>query len=81
MKKIKLKSLEKTCFACPSQWEGQLENGEYIYIRYRYGSLSFGSGDTIEEAVVNSEFVKSIGGELDGTLSTSDMLNELNLEL
>lgn len=70
-----------TCIACPSQWEGQLEDGEYVYIRYRYGSLSFGSGDTFEEAVHNSEYVKSIGDGMDGVLSTEDMLNELNLEL
>ena len=81
MEKIKLKSLEKTCFACPSQWEGQLENGEYVYIRYRWGSLSFGSGDTIDEAIDNSQYVKSIGDEMDGVLSTEDMLNELGLEL
>jgi len=36
----KIKEIEKTCSACPSQWEGTLDNGKMIYIRYRWGYLS-----------------------------------------
>jgi len=35
----KLVKLEKTCLACPSQWEGQINDGRWIYIRYRWGDL------------------------------------------
>jgi len=34
-KPLKVKSFSRTCLACPSQWEGELEDGSYFYIRYR----------------------------------------------
>lgn len=37
---MKVIKLTKTCEACPSQWEGTLEDGRMIYIRYRWGYLS-----------------------------------------
>lgn len=36
---IKIKKLEQTSYGCPSQWEGEDENGSYVYIRYRWGIL------------------------------------------
>lgn len=47
-------ALTKTCLACPSQWDGVLEDGRAIYARYRHGALSVGIGDDPEEAVGNS---------------------------
>jgi hypothetical protein len=32
--------LERTCFACPSQWEGFTSDGRGVYIRYRHDKLS-----------------------------------------
>lgn len=46
-------ALKKTCTACPSQWEGTLEDGRVIYARYRHGELSVGIGNDIDEAVHN----------------------------
>lgn len=46
-------ALKKTCIACPSQWEGVLEDGRVIYARYRWGELSVGVGDGVDEAVRN----------------------------
>jgi hypothetical protein len=46
--------LEKTCDACPAQWEGRLEDGRYIYVRFRSGHLTIGVGATSSEAVGNS---------------------------
>lgn len=43
--------LQRTCAAFPSQWEGLLEDGRAIYIRARYGWLSFGLGSDIDEAI------------------------------
>lgn len=37
---IKVKKIVETCGACPAQWEGSLEDGRTIYIRYRYGYLA-----------------------------------------
>jgi len=36
---IKIKKLEQTCYGCPSQWEGEDNERNYIYIRYRWGTL------------------------------------------
>jgi hypothetical protein len=36
----KVKSLTKTCHACPSQWEGKLDDGRDLYIRFRWGWLT-----------------------------------------
>jgi len=37
--KLILKKLINTCTLCPSQWEGELDDGRLIYIRYRWGYL------------------------------------------
>ena len=40
---------EQTCFACPTQYQGQLRDGTWFYFRYRYGtaSLSFDGGHSV----------------------------------
>lgn len=36
--------LRQTCLACPEQWEGHLEDGQVVYVRYRHGHLTAGFG-------------------------------------
>jgi hypothetical protein len=50
-RRLKVVALKKTSLACPSQWEGVLEDGRVIYVRYRWGELSVGVGDDVDEAV------------------------------
>ncbi len=78
---MKLTSLEKTCWACPAQWEGQLDDGRYIYIRYRWGYLQVGYGKTIDEAIDNRNYGTKIGDDFDGYLETPEMIKILNIEL
>lgn len=78
---MKLISLEKTCWACPAQWEGQLEDGRYVYIRYRWGHLQVGYGNTIDEAIDNRDYGQKIGDGFDGYLETPEMIKILNIEL
>ena len=63
---LKVSRITQTCSACPSQWEGEGENGEYIYIRYRWGGLSLD---------VNRECVYFIqhGDDLAGYLEADEM--------
>lgn len=61
-----LQSLEKTCTACPAQWEGELSDGTFVYIRYRYGVLSIGFGQTPDEAAGDRRFEWELGDGLDG---------------
>jgi len=47
---VKITEIARTCFACPSQWEGKAESG-YVYIRFRHGHLDVRFGSTVEDAV------------------------------
>ena len=48
---VRLRTLDMTCGACPSQWEGTTEDGRVIYVRYRHGLLTAGVGSTMDDAV------------------------------
>jgi len=37
---IQVYDLRRTCIACPSQWEGRVNDHGSIYIRYRRGWLT-----------------------------------------
>jgi len=71
---MKIKSLTQTCFCCPSQWEGLLDDGRSIYIRYRYGKLFVGIGNTKDEAVRSSELVQTITDKFSSFMTTEKML-------
>jgi hypothetical protein len=63
----RLKTITQTCFACPSQWEGETEDGRPIYIRYRWGCLSVrigAKGSGILDAVEGTEI---FGKQIDKT--------------
>lgn len=61
-----LQSLEKTCIACPAQWEGELSDGMCVYVRYRYGVLRIGFGETPDAAADDLRFEWELGDGLDG---------------
>jgi len=58
--KIKIEDLKKTCDACPSQWEGYLEDGRQVYIRYRWSRLSV----RISHEPTDEEFAAVRGEEI-----------------
>ncbi len=78
----KVVELEQTCWACPSQWEGKLDDGRMIYIRYRSGLLSV---DVSPEPTNNLDgltdwdrvFFKRIGDMLDGLINYLEVKKEL----
>lgn len=74
----KVTALKRTCLACPSQWEGTLEDGRAVYARYRHGELSVGVGDDIDEAVRNARsdvalYAEEVGDDLDGFMSFEEL--------
>lgn len=69
-----LTQLEMTCGACPSQWEGRLLDGRFVYVRYRWGCLAVGMEATMEDAIMNRELVLSTGDNFHGVMSTKEML-------
>ena len=71
---MKVKGLEMTCGACPSQWEGRTEDGEYVFIRYRYGWLRVDVGN---QTIFETEH----GDSLSGVMGTDEMLRITGLEM
>lgn len=70
---MKVKSFTQTCIACPSQWEGLLEDDRPFYVRYRWGYLCIDVGpigDTIDN-LRNWKLVyaRPIGDDLDSLIS------------
>ncbi len=59
MSLIDPKTLTQTCSACPSQWEGTLEDGRMVYIRYRWGHLDVSVSKFATENVYDA-----VSGEL-----------------
>lgn len=47
---LHVKNCVRTCPADPSQWEIELFNGKYVYVRFRNDWFSMGQGDSIDEA-------------------------------
>lgn len=47
-------ALEQTCLLMPSQWEGELDDGRSLYVRYRHGLLRVGVGEAAKDASRNS---------------------------
>lgn len=74
---IKIKNLKQTCDACPSQWEAETKDEKPIYIRYRWGYLSFRLGEKGQTNVQDYKelFGEQLGDAFDGSLETWDMLN------
>lgn len=76
--------LRMTCSACPTQWEGTLDDGRCVYVRYRWGCLTWGFGDTPYAAIddsISGERCKQLGGEFDGELDEMTMLDETGMRL
>jgi hypothetical protein len=78
--KYKITELRQTCLMSPSQWEGKLETGQVIYIRYRWGRLtiniSYDISDDILSAINGFEIFSCIVGEsYDGFLSYLDLID------
>ena len=66
--------LSRTCYACPSQWEGTLANGQSIYIRYRHGHFSI-SVNNIDV------YSKTINQMADGFLTNEELLEHAPITL
>lgn len=79
---MKLIKLECTCEACPTQYDGKLDDGRMIYVRYRWGYLSIriskDETDDIFHAVRGEEIYGiCIGNGLDGWMEYSDIIDHL----
>jgi hypothetical protein len=73
---VRVASLTMTCPSHPSQWQGHLEDGSCVYIRYRWGRLQWGFGGNFDQATENSIDCKGVvlGDKNDGEISLPDAL-------
>ena len=70
--------LKQTCLSNPSQWQGRLEDGRVLYIRYRWGSLYAGVGRSLAEAVgvtkePDESHVLQVGSAYDGYIELGEV--------
>jgi rRNA maturation protein Nop10 len=65
-----VKSLIMTCQYCPSQWEARTFDDKFVYIRYRWGTLSLEIDDEVVKVI-------NYGDGLDGVMDTEEMKNIL----
>lgn len=67
--------VQKTCEACPAQWEGLTDDDREVYVRYRWGWLSVLVGNpTIDFSKCEQEvFAKKLGDEYDGCLDYDEL--------
>lgn len=75
---IKVAEIARTCYACPSQWDGKTSSGKAVYIRYRWGVLAVHvakTDDTSEFAALDGDcvFCTQIGDNFDGMLEYKDL--------
>lgn len=70
----------QTCGACPSQWEGELQDGRAVYIRFRHGWLQVGAGPDVDAAVRGAEDLYEGEGPngLDGFLTFEQLRDHLS---
>jgi hypothetical protein len=74
---IKLAKLVQTCDYRPSQWEGETEDGKYVYIRYRNDLFYVKMRDEYDSSGTGEEHfrLEGVHGDLaDGSMTTEEML-------
>jgi len=72
----------QTCYACPSAWDAWTDEGQYLYLRYRY---SHGTATIYDNEISNeskgriADFV--VGEPLDGCITLEEFCIRAGLEL
>lgn len=73
----KIVQIVRTCDSCPTQYEGTFEDGDRLYIRYRWGRLSVEKGKDVPSFEDTPLYSEEIGDDLDGTLDDSALIEQL----
>lgn len=75
-----LRTLTHSCWNNPAAWDGQLEDGRYFSVRWRYGILTVRVGAT-PDAAVNGECLVNKWRGIDSplTMTTETMLKTTGL--
>lgn len=73
---------QRTCGACPEQWEGTLTDGHLFYFRYRHGWASLGvalpGADPVDDpGEVGVEHGEPLQGAFDSDDARSEVFGQL----
>ncbi|MDH6116891.1 hypothetical protein ABH930_000310 [Kitasatospora sp. GAS204A] len=75
----------QTCLACPSQWDAWTDTGQYLYLRYRWGTgtaEAFPSPDVDTWPDTDATIAEfDTGRDLDGTISLTEFCAQAGLTL
>lgn len=74
--KHKVKNYIETCPAFPSQWDILLEDGRYVYTRYRWGQLEVRLTDNPSTLFSDKDQIlidRQIGEDLDGVMTLDEL--------
>lgn len=75
---IHITKIERTGIACPSQWDAWTEDGQYVYIRYRWGNFSITTCDNEDSYFIDGRCVEICnwegGDAMDGFMTNDEMV-------
>ena len=79
VERLVIKRLIQTCTACPAQWEGWVEGGKMIYVRFRWGYLSVNISSMPTENVYDTVrgreiFGRQLSDDLDGCFDIEKLI-------
>ena len=67
--------VKQTCWVCPSQWDAWTVSGEYLYLRYRWGT------GTVDDDNHNELIRFETGEPWDGAMDLDEFLTRSGLRL
>lgn len=73
--------VNRTCFACPSQWNVKLDDDRWLYVRYRSGWFSVTDWITVDGEMGEDLYGSQVGGGLDGFMEDEVMMYWLDKAL
>lgn len=80
-----LSQINRTCFACPSQWDALDSEGNYVYMRYRYGKMKVYQGigpddsQKLSQMTIFADIDNDSDGELGGFISLKEFAEKCNI--
>lgn len=82
---ICIQSLEQTCWAAPSQWEGRTVDDRPVYIRYRHGTLTVQVGPvgaSIDDALATVPiYDEDVGDKLGSVLDWDEVVDATGITM
>lgn len=81
--KATITKIECTCSACPTQYEGMLDNGKMFYFRFRWGELSISESsnptEEIDDAIIGTVILEDqTNDQWNGSLSPEQVVSYLS---